>query len=438
MSDSPRRAIRTIHRPLLLSAIVVVAATLLGRLRSGEAVTPDPFSSELRWWKGNLHTHSFWSDGDDFPEMIVGWYKDHGYNFLALSDHNVLSEGDRWVDAEKHRGGAVVPALQKYRRRFGPWVEERQDGDQPMVRLKPLQEFRSFFERPGEFLLIQSEEITDKFEKLPVHLNATNLRDVIPPQGGDSVLEVLQRNVDAVLEQRRRTGQPMFVHVNHPNFGWGVSAADLIGLKGEQFFEVHNGHNGVRNYGDVDHPDTERIWDMVLTARLSQPDGGPLMFGLGTDDAHNYHEFGPTSVNPGRGWVVVRATHLTAQSIVAAMERGDFYASTGVRLRDVGSDDRSAWLSIDPASGVRYHTEFIGSIATSAGAPGGASGSTKAGGPQIGVVLAQSDDLKPVYEFTGRELYVRARVRSSQLHANPYAQGDFETAWTQPVVKRAP
>ncbi|MFN0066994.1 MAG: hypothetical protein ACKVYV_05090, partial [Limisphaerales bacterium] len=20
-----------------------------------------------RWWKGNLHTHSFWSDGDDFP-----------------------------------------------------------------------------------------------------------------------------------------------------------------------------------------------------------------------------------------------------------------------------------------------------------------------------------------------------------------------------------
>ena len=31
-----------------------------------------------RWWKGNLHTHSLWSDGDDFPEMIAEWYKQHG------------------------------------------------------------------------------------------------------------------------------------------------------------------------------------------------------------------------------------------------------------------------------------------------------------------------------------------------------------------------
>ena len=30
---------------------------------------------EQQWQKGNLHTHSFWSDGDDFPEMIIDWYK---------------------------------------------------------------------------------------------------------------------------------------------------------------------------------------------------------------------------------------------------------------------------------------------------------------------------------------------------------------------------
>ena len=27
--------------------------------------------NEQQWQKGNLHTHSFWSDGDDFPEMII-------------------------------------------------------------------------------------------------------------------------------------------------------------------------------------------------------------------------------------------------------------------------------------------------------------------------------------------------------------------------------
>ena len=26
-----------------------------------------------QWWKGNLHTHSLWSDGDDYPEMITAW-----------------------------------------------------------------------------------------------------------------------------------------------------------------------------------------------------------------------------------------------------------------------------------------------------------------------------------------------------------------------------
>ena len=38
------------------------------------------------WQKGNLHTHSLWSDGDDFPEMIIQWYKDNDYQFLALSE----------------------------------------------------------------------------------------------------------------------------------------------------------------------------------------------------------------------------------------------------------------------------------------------------------------------------------------------------------------
>src|SRR5262245_12913999 len=57
-----------------------------------------------RYWKGNLHTHSLWSDGDDFPEMIADWYKRHGYQFLALSDHNRLSEGERWINLDEGRG----------------------------------------------------------------------------------------------------------------------------------------------------------------------------------------------------------------------------------------------------------------------------------------------------------------------------------------------
>ena len=52
------------------------------------------------WFKGNTHTHSLWSDGNDFPEMIIDWYKSRGYDFLALTDHNILQEGDKWMDLE--------------------------------------------------------------------------------------------------------------------------------------------------------------------------------------------------------------------------------------------------------------------------------------------------------------------------------------------------
>ncbi|MGA1058341.1 MAG: hypothetical protein ACO3Y3_11670, partial [Phycisphaerales bacterium] len=48
-------------------------------------------------------------------------------------------------------------------------------------------------------------------------------------------------------------------------------------------------------------------------------------------------------------------------------------------------------------------------------------------------VLAATSDDPAVYTFTGNELYVRARVTSSRPHPRPYAKGDLEMAWTQPV-----
>ena len=96
---------------------------LLAALALQYAAAAEP----ARWWKGNLHTHSLWSDGDDYPEMIADWYKAHGYQFLALSDHNIIADYERWVAIAKTKGGQ--PAFDKYLARFGtPLVETRQIG----------------------------------------------------------------------------------------------------------------------------------------------------------------------------------------------------------------------------------------------------------------------------------------------------------------------
>src|SRR2546421_12607465 len=90
--------------------------------------------SAARWWKGNLHTHSLWSDGDDYPEMIVGWYKEHGYQFLALSDHNKMLAGEKWIDCATNVAGAA--ALEKYLKRYGAnWVQRREENGREVVRL---------------------------------------------------------------------------------------------------------------------------------------------------------------------------------------------------------------------------------------------------------------------------------------------------------------
>ena len=397
------------------------------------ALAASPLSAaDARWWKGNLHTHSLWSDGDDYPEMIADWYRDNGYHFLAVSDHNALAVGRRWIHQEKYAGG--LRAFDKYLKRFGnDWVEHRVVKGVPQVRLKTYAEYRPKMAVPGSFLLMQSEEISDQFQGLPIHINVTNIGKQIPPQGGAGVAATMQKNIDAVLAQRKASGQPMFPHINHPNFGWAIQPADMIRLRGERFFEVYNGHPAVRNYGDSKHLSTGQLWDVINAYRLGVHKL-PLMFGLGTDDAHNYHDLAVGQSNTGRGWVMVRAKSLTPESIIAAMERGDFYASSGVEVDDIRLARRKYSFRIQPEAGVTYTTWFIGTrknFKSSSDLP--KRNSLKPSEAGIGEILGQSQSLEPSYTFNGDELDVRAEIMASKKKANPYVAGEHERAWLQPV-----
>lgn len=417
-------------KPGILTRFAIALVTLLS--------TFSTHAQEARWWKGNIHTHSLWSDGDGYPEMIADWYKKHDYNFLMLSDHNVMQEGPRWLVATNKGGGKV---LEEYVKRFGnKWVEQRTRNGLPEVRLKTLAEFRPLFEESGRFLFIPGEELTDRYKIAPVHMGAVNLRTVIKPQGGDSVLEVLQHNVDAVLAQEKATGQPMFPHVNHPNFRWGITAEELMQVRGLRFFEVYNGHPQVFNEGDALHAGIDKVWDICLTHRLTDLDLG-VLYGLATDDSHHYHKIGLGNSNSGRGWVMVRAKDLSINSIIAAMEAGDFYASSGVTLKDVTREGDELKVEVKPETGVEYTIEFIGTrrgfdphdepVRT---ANGEKLRVTHHYSSDIGAVLSKVSGTSASYRLKGDEIYVRAKITSTKLKSNPYREGEFEQAWTQPLV----
>lgn len=366
-----------------------------------------------KWFKGNLHTHSYWSDGDEFPEMIMDWYKTHDYDFVSLTDHNILAQGEKWIVVR--RGRLYEEAFDNYLNKFGEeWVTFKRDTGRVQVRLKTYDEYRTLFEDEN-FLIIQAEEISDKFDGKPIHINATNVQNLVQPQGGNSVTEVMQRNVDAVLKQREETGVPMFPHINHPNFHFAITAEDLIGLRGERFFEVFNGHPQVYNYGDSTRPDTEYIWDAVNIAYYRK--NQPYLYGLATDDTHNYHQFGSQYSNAGRGWVMVHSDSLTPRSLIAAMERGDFYATTGVILDDISVRENVIHVDVKEEEGVNYQVQFIGAT----------------GQDQQTKILETVEGPQATFELRDSYIFVRAKIISDKRKENPFQEDDVEMAWTQPV-----
>ena len=83
---------RTLSIPALvisLAALFVMSRPSLVTAR--QSTSPAP---ALHWYKGNTHTHTLNSDGDSTPDDVVRWYREHGYRFLVLTDHNYLTSVD--------------------------------------------------------------------------------------------------------------------------------------------------------------------------------------------------------------------------------------------------------------------------------------------------------------------------------------------------------
>ena len=158
---------------------------------------------------------------------------------------------------------------------------------------------------------------------------------------------------------------------------------------------MFNGHPAANLFGAADKPSYEEIWDGVLRA-------GWVIFGVATDDSHNYHDFAPWLSNPGRGWVMVQSDELTQEAIVDGLASGRFYASAGVTLTRLECTAEGIVLEIDQEHDFLYTTRFTG---------------------KDGVVLAESTGHVAEYRSDGHEDYVRATVISS---SGP-------RAWTQPV-----
>lgn len=325
-------------------------------------------SGTTRWFRGNTHTHTLESDGNTSPADVVKWYRDNGYDFVVITDHEKVTD----------------PA--------------------------PLNALHGV---PGRFLVFPGEEVTQRIEDLSrpgpprqAHVNGIGVTRAVLPLGergmvrNQTIASTYARNLAEIVAAG---GLPQ---VNHPNFGWSIRPDDMSELPDSTLFEVWNGQPRINNLGGDDGTggvalSTDALWDTLLTR-------GRLLFGVATDDAHNFrpaqHQDFETA-RPGGGWVMVRADTLTRPAIVSALRAGQFYSTTGILLDDYHASPREIRLRIAKTGSRddrRYRTEFVG---------------------RGGRVLAAMPGLTARYLITGDEGYVRARITDS----------NGRRAWMQPV-----
>ena len=60
----------------------------------------DPFAAPGQWFKGSLHTHTTESDGAISPADNIRWHTEHGYDFVALTDHDRVTDPRRFCDPQ--------------------------------------------------------------------------------------------------------------------------------------------------------------------------------------------------------------------------------------------------------------------------------------------------------------------------------------------------
>lgn len=262
--------------------------------------------TESRWYKGCMHAHTTESDGDASPAKVAEWFRDHGYDWVIMSDHNTVTQLE-------NRGGME------------------------------------------DLLTISGEEITAHLEgdPLAVYVNAFRLSNTVDPIVADGVLSTLQANINTIITSG---GIASF---GAPYYRDGFDHKTLLDVTGPGLMEIFNGHPA-NIKGDPRTFSYEAIWDMFL-------DTGRIIYGTATDDCHNYFHFSADNSNPGQAWVMVKAEDLSESAILNALTNGSFYASTGVSLSGLETSKESVSLKIDtqfPNSLQSYTTTFVGKGST--------------------------------------------------------------------------
>ena len=299
------------------------------------------FGGEGNWYKGNLHCHSTDSDGKLSPSEVAELYKKSWWNFLAFTDHKIFSDYEKFND----RSFLILPAAEL-----------------DTHKLDPVRIYHVLGITGRDKHAANSFAHGELFES-PVWNGLKSAQGIID--------QIITRNAHAIF--------------CHPNWS-RLEFEDFRDLNGFFAMEIYNHCAEVESHTGI----SIDYWDSLLRR-------GRKIWGVATDDAHHHLK------DQCGGWVMVRASCLSHESIMEALLDGCFYSSNGPEIYHYGIKDGVVYVECSPVRAIHFVTYELHGCSY--------------WGADEGTINSAS------YKLKGSEKYVRVECVDKQGH----------TAWSNPI-----
>ncbi|MBE6727721.1 MAG: hypothetical protein E7562_03625 [Ruminococcaceae bacterium] len=193
-----------------------------------------------------------------------------------------------------------------------------------------------------DFLVISS--YSTQIENYSLSLYSENSGEVYAVENENNDNYDIQENLTAFISKANQKG--FLVSLNHPCKSM-LTYHDLENTKGLFGIEIANFSSFVEgNYEDNNH-----IYDRILRSHFPAP------FPIACDGNKNLYSIENENNDSFGAFIYIYSDDLSYESVISALKKGDFYASTGPTFEEIYIEDGKIHIKCSPVRSIRLLNE---------------------------------------------------------------------------------
>ena len=266
-------------------------------------------TSDKNYYKANLHCHSTNSDGKMTPEEVKAHYKANGYCVVAYTDHEHLIDNSYLNDEQFLTITSCEIAIKDGPANLRPSTNH----------LMKVCHLNLYAKNPGNIdtpcynPLFDYHGSAEAMAK--VYHSCEPYERIYGSEGISEIIDIANKN-------------GFLVCYNHPV--WSLeNAVDYLGYKGLWGVEIYN--HSSSDEGRFEY--NINTYDDFLRS-------GQKIACVATDDNHNIK-------NACGGWIMINSEQFSYDAIIDALEKHNFYASTGPVIKELYIENDKAYLTFE-------------------------------------------------------------------------------------------